>query len=129
MIIKKIALILCVGITLTGCANVSSTNAEYVNSDQKASGPVFITKSGLPDNVEYEVIGDVKANARAGYASVETLYPMLADEARKVGANAVINVYGGRTVHLFSWAAPYTGGTAIKVKNLDSLKTADGKFL
>ena len=114
---------------LSGCASTSSSVAPYVSASEQTTGPVFITKSGLPSEVEYEVIGLIKANARKGYDEVDTLYPLLADEARKVGANAVIDVYGGRTVSAFSWASPYTGGTAIKVKNIVILETLDGNFL
>jgi hypothetical protein len=48
---------------------------------------------------------------------------------RKAGANAVIDVYGGRTVSAFSWAAPFTGGSAVKVKDTDSLKVLEGQFV
>jgi len=114
---------------LGGCASVSSSSTPYVPLSEQTVGSIFITQSDLPSEIEYEVIGLIKANARQGYDSVESLYPMLADEARKVGANAVIKVYGGKTVSAFSWASPYTGGTAVKVKDTEALKKLDGKFL
>lgn len=113
---------------LSGCASVSSSTATYLPESEQTEGEVFITQSELGEKIQYEKIGDVKANARQGYDNVESLYPMLAEEAKKVGANAVINVYGGRTVSAFSWAAPYTGGTAVKVENPQKLNSDKGNY-
>ena len=128
MMVKKITMGICLGFFLTGCATVSSSTVDYVSVSEQTKGPIFITSTDLPEGLDYEVIGVVKANARQGYSGVQSLYPLLADEARKVGANAVINTYGGRAVSAFSWAAPYTGGTAIKIKNADKLKAINGQF-
>ena len=87
-----------------------------------------MTTSSVPAEIGYEVIGHVKANARAGYDKVESLYPLLAEEARKVGANAVIDVHGGRAPSAFSWSAPFTGGKAIKIDNLEKLEQFNGQY-
>ena len=86
-------------------------------------------QGSLPPDMEYEVVGTIKANARTGYDRVESLYPMLAEEARRAGANAVVEVYGGRTVSAFSWAAPFTGGNAVKVKDIEALRALEGQFV
>lgn len=129
MKLKNMLLIAFAIVTLGGCGSTSSSTVPQVAVSEQSKGPIFITQAELPSNIEHEIIGTVKANARAGYNSVESLYPMLAEEARKVGANAVIGTYGGRTVSAFSWAAPFTGGTAVKVKHPDSLKSLDGQFI
>ncbi|NRB39948.1 MAG: hypothetical protein HRU20_16015 [Pseudomonadales bacterium] len=109
--------------SIGGCGSVSSSSARYVSVSEQTKGPIDISRQGLPKGSEYEVIGIVKANAREGYDSVESLYPLLVEEARKVGADAIINVYGGRTTTAFSWSAPYAGGTAVKIKNSETSKT------
>ena len=76
----------------------------------------------------YTIIGHVKANARKGSGRVETLYPLIAEEARKVGANAVINIKCGRTVAAFSWAAPFVGGTAIRIDDPEKLVSFGGEY-
>ena len=129
MNLKNLIFIICAVVSLGGCASVSSSSVSQVVVSEQTVGPIFITQGTLPSGIEYEIIGLVKANARKGYDNVESLYPLLALEARKVGANAVIEAYGGRTVSAFSWAAPFTGGTAVKVKNPESLKTVDGRFI
>lgn len=124
----KTLLIAGVASLMVGCAASSSipVNSAPATTDKPT---VFITKKDLPENVQYEVVGVVKANARVGYDAPVTLYPMLADEARKLGGNAVINVYSGKTIHLFSWAAPYAGGTAVKIKNVDEVKEVTDRLM
>jgi len=128
MNLKNPLFILVVIASLAGCGSVSSSSVPLAAVSEQTVGPIFITQGKLPATVEYEVIGVVKANARKGYDSAVSLHPMLAEEARKVGANAVIEAYGGRTVAAFSWAAPFAGGTAVKVKDPDSLQGLDGRF-
>jgi len=112
---------------LSGCSSVASSSASYVNEEQRARGAIYMTSHAIPDNVGYQVIGKIKANARIGYDDVSSLYPLLSEEARKVGANAVINVKGGRTVSAFSWAAPKVSGTAVKIDDVNKLSPYGGK--
>ncbi|WP_348814400.1 hypothetical protein NFG57_11980 [Halomonas sp. H10-59] len=129
MNLKYAIILICLVSPLGGCGAVSSSSVPQVASSEQTVGPIFITQAGLPSDIEYEVIGVVKANARQGYDKAESLYPLLAQEARKVGANAIIEAYGGRTVSAFSWAAPFVGGTAVKVVDPQSLESFDGQFI
>lgn len=113
---------------LSGCTSTSSSSTAYLPEDKRFVGRVYLVTSQVPEELGYEVIGNIKANARQGYDSVETLYPLLAEEARKVGANAIINVKGGRTVAAFSWAAPFVGGTAIKIDETENLVKFGGQY-
>jgi uncharacterized protein YbjQ (UPF0145 family) len=113
---------------LSGCGTVSSSSAPTLPIANQVKGPIYVTTAILPSDIQYTVIGKVKANARAGYDDAENLYPLLADEARKIGANAVISVYKGHSVSAFSWAAPYTGGTAIQIDNIEELKRYKGQY-
>ncbi|MFL0798924.1 MAG: hypothetical protein K6L80_00625 [Agarilytica sp.] len=106
---------------MSGCASTSSSSIAYLPEEERYVGQVYLVMSPVPEEIGYEIIGHVKANARQGYDRVETLYPLIAEEARKVGANAVINVRGGRTVAAFSWAAPFAGGIAIRIDDPDKL--------
>ena len=117
-----------IALLLGGCAATSSSSAPYVAFSEQTVGPVFITQEELPADIAYDVIGQVQAKAKTGYSGARTLYPLLVEEARKVGANAVINVYGGRAWSGVSLAAPYTAGTAVKVKDTEALKTIDGLY-
>jgi uncharacterized protein YbjQ (UPF0145 family) len=131
MNLKKPLLAICAvaALGVAGCASVSSSSAPPIAASEQTVGPIFVMQARLPADVKHVVIGEIKANARAGYDNVESLYPMLAAEARKVGANAIVGVYGGRTVSAFSWAAPFTGGTAVKVEDLSLLNALEGRFV
>lgn len=73
-------------------------------------------------------LGSVTANARIGYDSATALFPLLAGEARKMGANAVINAAGGHRVTAFSWGAADVHGTAVKLKDPEQLKGLPGTY-
>lgn len=115
--------------TLAACSAAPKTSST-VNSEASAepawTGDVVVSQTGLPDGVAHKVIGTVNAESTFGYAGAETLYPNLAEEARKIGANGVINVTGGRKVTFTSWSAAHVSGTAIKVDNPVELESLDG---
>ncbi len=111
-----------------GCSSVSSSNVIASPKDFSIEGPIFLTQIAIPDGIEYKEIGVVRANARAGYSDVESLYPLLASEARNIGANAIFNIRGGRRVTAFSWAAPTVSGTAVKVNNPEKLEDISGSY-
>jgi uncharacterized protein YbjQ (UPF0145 family) len=113
---------------LSSCSTVSSSRPLTAEAVGAWTGPVFVTAAALPAGIEYKVLGTVKANHRVGYESADTLHPLLADEARKLGANAIMSVKGGRTVSAWSWAAAYSSGTAVRVVDPDKLKGLSGSF-
>lgn len=87
-----------------------------------------MTQAAIPEGIQYKVIGTVQADAKAGYDRAETLYPLLAAEARKLGANAVVNTQGGRRLTAFSWSAAYVHGTAVRVEDPGKLRALPGSF-
>jgi|GEM_PF-4251372 len=114
--VYRIASVLAVSIAIGACSSTSGSTPTAGATKQAAyAGKVFVTEQALPAGVKHTVLGKVRADARAGYSSGTNLYPLLADEARKMGANAVISVEGGRKVTLLSWAAAFVSGTAIKI--------------
>ena len=111
-----------------GCSPVSSSDAVPASPASRSEGPVLVSQEAVPTGIEYKVLGTVKANFRAGYDSAESLYPLLAAEAKKLGANAVVNAKGGRRVTAFSWSAAYVDGTAIRIGNTESLRRLSGSY-
>jgi hypothetical protein len=126
---RKTALILSLAavVMLHGCTARSSSRA-LASTEPTWTGPVLVSQASIPAGIEYKVIGSVRANARAGYDSATLLYPLLAAEAKKLGANAVISTTGGRRVTAFSWAAAYVEGTAVKVQDPEKLKGLTGTY-
>ena len=119
-------LLIAILVLVAGCATTSSSNVVSSTSHAAWAGPVFVTQKALPAGVDHTVIGSVSADANAGYDRVESLYPALAAEARKIGANAVINAKGARKVTALSWSAPYATGIAVKVNDPQKLKGLEG---
>ncbi|MBL8510372.1 MAG: hypothetical protein JNM52_01895 [Betaproteobacteria bacterium] len=125
---KKIILsIVTSALIFSGCAaKISST---VVGSPEPPwTGALLISAEPMPPGIEYKLIGSVSVDAQSGYNSAASLYPELAAEAKKIGANAIINTKGGRRVANFSWAAPYLSGTAVKVEDIQTLKNLKGTF-
>ncbi|MGH1357891.1 MAG: hypothetical protein ACRBC3_03930 [Burkholderiaceae bacterium] len=124
---RKIS-ILAVAVVLGACAAPTSTSTPSATASKLPAytGKVFVTEDKMPAGVQYEVIAKVEAKAKSGYSAGSNLYPLLADEARKLGANAVVGVTGGRKVTLLSWAAAFVEGTAVRVDNPADLKGLKG---
>ncbi|MFK7963585.1 MAG: hypothetical protein AB8C46_06410 [Burkholderiaceae bacterium] len=113
-----------------GLVACSATSTSTMTPEAKGlpayTGKVFVTEKSLPPGTKFIEVGQVEANIKSGYESGTKLYPLLADEARKLGANAVIEVGGGRRPTLLSWAAAFVYGKAIKIDNLEALKGVEG---
>ncbi|MBL8484716.1 MAG: hypothetical protein JNJ60_21155 [Rhodocyclaceae bacterium] len=110
-----------------GCSTTSTSTAVG------PTGPawelrILVSQAAIPSGIEFKVIGFVQAEARVGYDSVASLYPLLAAEARKLGANAVVNAKGGRRLTAFSWFAAYVSGTAVKLDNPATLNGLPGTY-
>ena len=127
---KKILVLVAVSVSLAlgACAGTSTSNTFGGSTEPVWAGLVFVSEAALPAEIEYQLIGTIKGEANAGYSGVTTLYPLLAAEARKMGANAVMNAKGGRQIKGFSWAAPYVTGTAVRVADPEALKGLAGSY-
>lgn len=75
---------------------------------------VYLTKSALPADAQYEVLAKLEVG-KVWYGSSNDVLQSLADGARKLGADAVIEVKTWRQPSGWSWAAPHGSGKAIKV--------------
>lgn len=81
------------------------------------NGPMCFLAGALPTDVRYEVLGRVVATKRS-YGSVDQLLPVMSREARKLGADAVINLQADqRFKGPMPWrvTAPTGDGTAVKI--------------
>jgi hypothetical protein len=127
MRISPVVISLAVAVALIGCATRSSSTA-IAPAGPIWEGPILVSASPVSAGIDYKVVGSVSADAQVGYDSAASLYPLLASEAKKLGANAVVNAKGGRRVTAFSWSAAYVSGTAIKVDDVQMLKGMPGTY-
>lgn len=110
---------------ITGC-----TAARYKLADKDQErlppypGPVCLLTTPIPPDVDYTEIGMVRASKRF-YGLASELYPLLADQSRIIGGDAVINVQSKQQIGIVSVVRPVTWGTAIKLSNPKDFKCKD----
>lgn len=125
------ALLISFAIALAGCAAPSATferDAAAAPAAAPWTGKVLITENALPAGTKATILGKLSVNATSGYGGGARLYPQMADEARKVGANAVVTVAGYNRPTAFSWAAPYISGVAVRIDDAGALGQLKGEL-
>jgi hypothetical protein len=89
------------------------------------SGPVFITEIGLLAHESAERIAVLEAGT-VDDQPTETVLVMLAEKAREVGANAVVDLKIWRQGSGFSWKAPQGSGLAVRIADTNAVSGLNG---
>lgn len=131
-------LLVCLGLIVAGCSAHSpmilkNTTDVHHSSTQRYpshSNPVLIVEGPLPADIEYEIIATIDVG-KIWYSGSEGILVEMANRARQMGADAVINVKRWRQPSGFAWAAPHGQGQAVKILNKDKSRdlSAAGKFI
>lgn len=119
-------------LALTGCAAHSpmiiktTTDARQVSANKYAAHDkqVFVTADSLPSTAKYEVLGRVEVR-RGWYGSADNALADLADGARKLGADAVVEVKTWHQPSAWAWSAPHGSGLAVKIVDPGSVDFAE----
>ena len=119
---RQIRPILMAAVFLTGCSahspfSVKSTTYTTPLSDTKYAphgNRVYVTAASLPASVKHEVLGQLEVG-KVWYGSSDNVLQSLADGARKLGADAVVEVKTWHQPSGWSWAAPHGSGKAVKI--------------
>jgi hypothetical protein len=122
MKLRQIVWICFVAVLVSGCSAhnpfiiKSTTDTKQVSQVKRAphNNPVYVTEASLPTNAKYEILAQLEVG-KIWYGSSTNVEQSLADGARKIGADAVIEVKTWRQPSGWSWAAPHGSGKAIKV--------------
>lgn len=85
--------------------------------------PVFVTKATLPAD-KFEAIADLE-ESKGWYGSTDNTQQALADRARELGADAVLNMKSWHAPSASAWASPYSSGKAVKLHG-DPKRILDG---
>jgi hypothetical protein len=75
---------------------------------------VWVTRASLPPTLRFEVLGQLDVG-KVWYGPAHEVLRSLADGARKLGADAVIEVRTWHQPSGWSWAAPHGSGKAVKI--------------
>ncbi len=110
--------IICVVALLSGCGiRAKSIVDRRATIYAPNNGSICLLAGSPPSDIKYEVVGRVVATKKS-YGSSEELLPAMAYEARKLGADAIINLQAGqRFKGPLPWriTSPTGDGTAIKI--------------
>lgn len=114
-------LILMIAAALVGCAGVKTKTELAPGSVQVASrtGPVCLLAGSLPEGVTAIRLGRIKAT-KGTYGETENLMLPIANEARRLGADAVVELQANVRIRgPLPWrvAAPTGDGFAVKLSN------------
>ncbi len=90
---------------------------------QPTTGPVIIFEQDAHASFEGESRGEVEVEG-SGYGGAEKLYPELADNARELGANAILDAEIYYAPSGWSWAAPHIKGRAVRVRDITPLRNS-----
>ena len=122
-VLKMWGLVLVV-ISTTGCAahspfilvNTTDVSALSEKKLPAKEGKVFLTEESLPKEFGYESLAQIEVG-KVWYGSDEKVYTTFAEEARKIGADAVMGIGTWHHPAGWSWASPQGTGKAIKFNN------------
>ena len=79
------------------------------------SAPVLITEAALPESVGYQLIAQIDVG-KAWYGRRQSVLEALAESAREIGADAVVEVKTWWQPSGYSWWAPHGRGKAVKLE-------------
>jgi hypothetical protein len=108
----RLGVLVVAALVVAGCA--AGTQQLSSSIYPAHTNAVFVTRAALPANV-FEPIADLELS-KGWYGSTDNTQQALADRARELGADAVINVKSWHAPSAFSWASPYSSGRAVKIR-------------
>ena len=118
-------------LSLSGCSAHSpmiiknTTDSSPVSTQfPPTSERVFITAQALPANVEYVVVSKIDVG-KIWYGSSENSFIAMAQRARELGANAIIQARTWHQPSGFSWAAPHGSGLAVRIQDIKSIEPSN----
>lgn len=111
---------------IAGCGARASSQVVKGESARPHRADVCLLAGGLPGDYKYRVIGKINATKRS-YGGTDELMPVIANEARKIGADAVIELQADqRFKGPLPWrvVSPTGTGSAIVIENKDGFDCA-----
>lgn len=100
--------------------NTIESQEVSINTYPTHTNKVLITSGSLPAASKYEIIALIEVG-KVWYGSSKNVLSSMAERAREIGADAVIEVKTWRQPSGWSWAAPHGSGKAIKLLDASSV--------
>lgn len=93
---------------------LSEQSSDAEKTTTRVPRTVFVARGTLPPGT-FDYIGEIRAGS-SWYGSGDKALDLLATEALRMGADAVIDAENWWRPVPFSWAAPFAGGRAVRLK-------------
>lgn len=124
---KKIGLILVIiSVFVMGCSAhnpfiiKNTTESTKLSKYSPHTKKIFITRESLLTTDDFELISTIEIG-KVWYGSSRSIYNAMANKARELGADAVIELKTWHQPSGWSWAAPHGSGKAIKFIDLSNM--------
>ena len=101
-------------LSLVGCGGQTLQAPPPATAADLPAQRILVVRRALPSAVQYVVVGPLSVR-KLSYGGAEWALQRLAEEARKAGANAVIDVEISFAPSFFGWATPHGKGTAVRI--------------
>lgn len=85
---------------------------------------VYVTIANLPPGIQYETLATLEIG-KVWYGSDDKVRESMAEEARKIGADAVVEIKTWHQPSGWSWSAPHGSGKAIKLVDTAKMDWSD----
>jgi hypothetical protein len=102
-------------------ANTTDVKPAAAQQFAPHTGPVLIVEGPLPPTVEFVLVADIEIG-KVWYGGSDKILQEMADRARALGADAVIEAKTWHQPSGYSWAAPHGHGQAVKILNPDQIR-------
>lgn len=93
--------------------NTTSASLQSPTRYPSHAREVFVTEEGLGPQARYELLEQIEVG-KAWYGSSKDVLESMADRARQIGADAVVEVKTWHQPSGWSWAAPHGSGEAVR---------------
>ena len=105
----------------SGCAthspmrmsNAASVSNKSTNTYASHTNKVFVTEDVPASSIRFEQLGQIDIGMTT-YSSMDEVLKRLANKARELGADAVVDVHTWRQPSGWAWIAPQGNGQAVR---------------
>ncbi len=107
--------------------NTIDTEVVSENSYPPHQDKVFLTSEALPPGYKAEVIAKIEVG-KVWYGGARSVYESLANRARELGADVVVEIKTWHQPSGFAWVAPHGSGIAVKFDDKSVLEELTGEW-
>ncbi len=107
--------------------NTTDTKAVSESNYPPHQDKVFLTSEALPPGNRAEVIATIEVG-KVWYGGAKSVYESLANRARELGADGVVEIKTWHQPSGFAWAAPHGSGIAVKFDDKSVLEKLTGEW-